>query len=465
MRFNEFKPLLEASLVTLNPSKLIKDTARFEKLISNIKTGNPLYSVDGTPVVIKKSEAARLQQMFDTGMFRGAISLMGQDKQTYPLSSFLKTKDYGGQSVPPGQEGDDAIPVAGIKPGQVFQHGEVGKDQIITPELVLELGAFPAGQLAERIVANKYLDSQGAAGLAVKEIAQQLGAGQPAIIPNLSKGEINNIQNYGFEYLGVLALIKGVADFPNADAFYDHVGANLEELVLYFPSSSSNPVADSYALVNRKTENTIFISSKGAKGGAPSSISALKIPDNMRKMIGKDPALTFVAELQSHAKPAWQQPFFAANYMEENYPGSMGALSQYLPFSDEFMGYLGETLKNRNAGVPTDLKQIPKEHRAIFKLVADNVKSKHPLFYNLRYYVKDRIHEAVRKGVIPNFSKRMIELLGQNFVLLKTEQAGKPGVGEFITHVRWPSKVGGTVTFEHKDPAPKWDSAMTWKLS
>ena len=264
MRFNEFKPLLEASLVTLNPSKLIKDTARFQKLISNIKTGNPLYSVDGTPVVIKKSEAARLQQMFDTGMFRGAISLMGQDKQTYPLSSFLKTKDYGGQSVPPGQEGDDAIPVAGIKPGQVFQHGEVGKDQVITPELVLELGAFPAGQLAERIVANKYLDSQGAAGLAVKEIAQQLGAGQPAIIPNLSKGEINNIQNYGFEYLGVLALIKGVADFPNADAFYDHVGANLEELVLYFPSSSSNPVADSYALVNRKTENTIFISSKGA---------------------------------------------------------------------------------------------------------------------------------------------------------------------------------------------------------
>jgi hypothetical protein len=55
----------------------------------------------------------------------------------------------------------------------------------------------------------------------------------------------------------------------------------------------------------------------------------------------------------------------------------------------------------------------------------------------------------------------MIELLGQNFVLLKTTIKGK----QFITDVKWPSKVGGTITFEHKDPAPKWDSAMTWKLN
>jgi hypothetical protein len=464
MLIREFIELTEGQ-VTLNPGKLTKEPTRFNNLVNNIKKGVPLYLQDGTPVIIKKSEGNRILTMYNQGLFGGrGISLLGQDGQNYPLGSFLKTKEYGGQSVPPGQDTGD-VPVAGIKPGQVFQHGDVGKDQNLTPELAIELGAFPAGQLADKIVANKYLDSQGNAGLAVKKIAEQLNLGQPAIIPNLTKGELNNIQNYGFEYLGVLALIKGVADFPNADAFYKHVGADLEELVLYFPGSSSNPVADSYALVNRKTENTIFISSKGAKGGAPSSISALKIPDQYRKMIGKDPALTFISMLQENKKPAWKQAFAAADFLEENYQGSMGALSQYLPFQPDFLQYLETTWDNRRQGVPTELRQIPPKYRPIFKLVDQAVNSKHPLFYNLRYYVKELIHQAIKKGVIPNFSERMIELLGQNFVLLKTEQKGKPGVGQFVTHVRWPSKVGGTVTFEHKDPAPKWDSSMTWKLS
>jgi hypothetical protein len=139
----------------------------------------------------------------------------------------------------------------------------------------------------------------------------------------------------------------------------------------------------------------------------------------------------------------------------------MGKLSQFLPFSDELFVYLSSILSNRKVGVPETLDQIPEEWQGLFEVVETSVRSKYPLFYNLRYYVKDVIHAAVKKGVIPNFSERMIELLGQNFVLLKTTMEN----GQFVTHVRWPSKVGGTVTFEHKDPAPKWDSAMTWKLS
>ena len=460
MRSREFLKLLEAE-VTLNPAKLTKDMARFDRLISNITAGNPLYLKDGTPVVIKNTEAQRLQDLFDQGKFTGSITLLGADQKPYPLGSFLKTKEYGGQSVPPGQDDTGSAPVAGIRPGQVFQHGNPEKGQDLTPELALELGAFPAGQLGQKIESNKHLDSQGAAGAAVKEIARQIDAKQTPTVPDLSKTEIANIQNYGFEYLGVQALIKGVANFPNAEAFYNHVGGNLEELVLYFPGSSSNPVADSYALVNRKTENTIFISSKGAGGGAPSSVTALKIPKSMLPMIGKDPAITFINMLQQNAKPAWIQPFYAANWLEEKYPGSMGKLSPFLPFTDELFIYLSTILKSRNEGVPETLDQIPTEWQELFKLVDTSVKSKHPLFYNLRYYVKDVIHNAIKAGTIPNFSERMIELLGQNFVLLKTSIKG----GQFITDVRWPSKVGGTITFEHKDPAPKWDSAMTWKLN
>jgi len=460
MRSREFLSLLEAE-VTLNPAKLTKDMARFDRLIANINGGNPLYLKDGTPIVIKKTEAKRLQDLFDQGKFAGSITLLGADQKPYPLGSFLKTKEYGGQSVPPGQNDTGAVPVAGIKPGQVFQHGNPEKDQVLTPELALELGAFPAGQLGQKIEANKHLDSQGAAGAAVKEIARQIDGKQTPMVPDLSKSEIANIQNYGFEYLGVQALIKGVANFPNADAFYDHVGGNLEELVLYFPGSSSNPVADSYALVNRKTKNTIFISSKGAGGGAPSSVTALKIPKSMTQMIGKDPAVTFIDMLQQNSKPAWIQPFYAANWLEENYPGSMGNLSKFLPFEDELLVYLSSILKSRNEGVPETLDQIPPKFRPLYALVEKSVTSDASLFFVLRYYVKDVIHTAIKQGVVPNFSNRMIELLGQNFVLLKTTIKG----GQFITDVRWPSKVGGTITFEHKDPAPKWDSAMTWKLN
>jgi hypothetical protein len=460
MRSREFLTLLESEQ-TLNPNKLTKDMVRFDRLIANITAGNPLYLKDGTPVVIKNTEAKRLQDLFDQGKFAGTITLLGADQKPYPLGSFLKTKEYGGQSVPPNQQDTDAVPVAGLRPGQVFQHGDPNKDQNLTPELALELGAFLAGQLGQKIQSNKHLDSQGAAGAAVKEISRAIDAEQIPTVPDLSKSEIGNIQNYGFEYLGVQALIKGVANFPNSEAFYEHVGGNLEELVLYFPASSSNPVADSYALVNRKTENTIFISSKGAGGGMPSSVTALKIPNNMRKMIGKDPAITFIDMLQQNAKPAWIQPFYAANWLEENYPGSMGELSKFLPFTDELFIYLSTILKSRNEGVPETLDQIPAEFQELYKLVETSITAKHPLWYYLRYYVKDVIHSAVKKGVIPNFSKRMIELLGQNFVLLKTTIKGK----QFITDVKWPSKVGGTITFEHKDPAPKWDSAMTWKLN
>jgi len=461
MRSREFLSLIESD-VTLNPAKLIKDMTRFNNLISNITNGKPLYLKDGTPVIIKQSEAQRLQDLFDQGKFAGSITLTGANLKPYPLGSFLKTKEYGGQSVPAGQSDTGEVPVAGIKPGQVFQHGNPEKDQVLTPELAIQLGAFPAGQLGQKIIANKHLDSQGAAGAAVKEIARQIDAGKTAVIPELSKAELNNIQNYGFEYLGVLSLVKGVADFPNSEAFYKHVGADPSQMILYFPGSSSNPVADSYALVNKRTENTIFISSKGGKGGgAPSSVTALKIPASMKKMIGNDPAITFIDMLQQNAKPAWIQPFYAANWLEQQYPGSMGKLSQFLPFSDELFVYLSSILSNRKVGVPETLDQIPEEWQGLFEVVETSVRSKYPLFYNLRYYVKDVIHAAVKKGVIPNFSERMIELLGQNFVLLKTTMEN----GQFVTHVRWPSKVGGTVTFEHKDPAPKWDSAMTWKLS
>jgi hypothetical protein len=463
--------IISESITTrLSTTDLIKHgPERLMTLTHMISNNIPLYTVDGTPVEIQPSEADRILDLYNKNQFSGRITLAGKDGRPYPLTSFLKTKEFGGLSVPPTQAGEEPdennLPVSQLKAGPTFAHGDVPKGQELTAKLAVDLGAFHASQLGKHIIANEFLDTQGRAGAAVKQIAAEIDAGKVPTIPNLTKTELSNIQNYAFEYLGVQQLIKGTADFPNADAFYNHVGVNLSNLVLYFPKSSGNPLTDSYALVNKATRNSIGISSKGAKGGAPSSIQGLKIPDRMLKMAGQDPAITFLDLIQQ--APPMLQPFVAVNWIHENYPGNLGKLEKFLPFDDTFFNWIEFTWKNQTQGVPNTLEDIPKPYQRLYSLVQSSIAKTvdNPLFYDLRYYVKDVLHDAVRRNCIPHFNARMLEILGENFIVLKTERVGKPGVGQFITRVHWPSKVGGTVTFEHKDPAPKWTSAITWKLS
>ena len=460
MRAREF---LFESTSTLTPRDLIKHgPERFNTLIDKIKDEEPLYKADGTGIIIAKSEAPRLVDLYSQNKFRGTINLLGKDGQTYSLGTFLKTKEFGGQAVPPGQ--DKELP-ANIKAGVTFQHGEPEKGTPLTANLALSLNAFYANQLGKKIINSTYLDKQGRVGQAVKQIAKEIEAGQLPTIPDLPNAELNNIQNYGFEYLGVQALIKGIADFPNADDFYNHIGTDLSKLVLYFPKSAGNPLADSYALTNQETENSIFISSKGAKAGAPSSVMGLKIPDNMRKMIKKDPPLEFLDYIQT--SPKWKQPFNAANWLSTNYPGSMGPLEEFLPFDDKFLNYLEVNYKRPITELPKTIADIPEPYQKLYQFVQGCVdkKTNTPLFFDIRNCVKTWVHEAVKNGVIPNFNQRMLEILGENFILLKTERKGKPGTGHFITHVSWPAKIRGKVTFEHKDGPAKWDSAITWKLT
>jgi hypothetical protein len=457
MRSREF--LLEAE-VTLNPAKLIKDMARFNNLIANIINGKPLYQKDGTPVIIKKTEAKRLKDLYNQGKFAGSITLLGADMQSYPLGSFLKTSEYGGQSVPPGIDTGE-VSVANIKPGQVFQHGNLEKGQTLDVNIAVNLGAFPAPQLGQKIITNAFLDGQGRVGQAVKQIAKEIENEVLPVVPDLTDKELNNIQNYGFEYLGVQELVKGIADFPNSQAFYNHVGVDISNLILYFPQSSGNPLQDSYALVNKATENNIGISSKGAKGGAPSSINGLKLSDEMMKLSGKDPAITFINLIQK-TEP-WKQPFVAVNWIQQRFPGNLGTLEQFLPLTDDFLVWCKNVWDQRRQGVPVTLEEIPRKYRGLYKVVQSSIAKRKDteLFYDVRYFVKDALHNAIKSNVIPNFNERMLELLGENFVVLKTEKIS----GRFVTRVHWPSKVGGTITFEHKDPAPKWTSSITWKLN
>jgi hypothetical protein len=359
-----------------------------------------------------------------------------------------------------------------LKPHPTFGHkNPEDPNAQMTPELALQLGAFPASKLAAAIKSNPQLDNQGAAGQAVKSIAEQIEQGQVPTIPELDKVSLGVILNDAFEYLGPMQLVYGTAEFPNSEEFYKHLGTDLKSLVMYFPGSVNHPLADSIAMTNRKTENTVFVSSKGGKSGtgAPSSISAIQMSENMKQSIGKDPAVTFINFLQQYKKggrPSWRQPFDTANWIQQNYPNKLGELSKFLPFSNELMSWLGDTWNNRNNGVPESIEEIPEEFRPLYAYVESQSKGSHHLFYNLRYLVITHIHDAVNSGVIvPNFSSRMLELLGENYISLATKAKGKPGAGQYITTVKWPSKMGGKVTLEHKAEASKWATSMTWLLN
>lgn len=443
--------ITEAS--ALDYGKLTKRAGRVEKFIELINAKHTFQSNIG-PVQIDPTGVPKILQDIKIGNSRMTVPIVGGNPVpigTIHYDDAIFSADKTGRNA--SKAGDTSIK---LKPADTFNHGTPEKDVEVTPELAIQLGGFNSGQLAQKIVANSHLQSQGRAGEAVIQMAKELNAGRAPLIPNdLNKKQITTIQNDAFEYLGVLALIKGVAVFPNSEDFYNHLGTNLENTTMLFPNTTNNPVADSYALTNAEG-NTIFISSKG-KQGAPQSISAVKIPENLLK--SKDPAIQFLQLIQG--KGQWRKPFDAANWIATNFPGTLGDLEKFLPFDETFLKYLEDT-KKLGKNVPNKVSQIPAQYRALFSQIAKaNKENQFPLFLYIRNYVKSFVFQAVNsQKAVPTFTTRMLEVLGQNFIVLKT----KPINGQFVTYVQWPNKMSGQVIFKEKDPADKWGSAMTWRL-
>jgi hypothetical protein len=453
---------------SLDLGKVTKTPERTQKFFDLINQGHTFQSTDG-PVQLDKKTITDLQPILvRTNVGSGVRPMVTKADGTQMLMSKLHYDDaaFGGR-------GKSYVTPVSLKPHPTFQHqNPQDKEAVVTPELAIQLGAFKAADLNNKIQGNPILDQQGEAGRSVKLIAQQISQGEIPTIPQLDTTTLGVILNDAFEYLGPMQLIYGTADFPNSDAFYQHIGSNLQDLVLYFPGAVNHPVADSIAMTNRMTDNTIYLSSKGGKTGkgAPSSISAMKMPEHMKKSIGRDQALTFINLLQKYKKggsPSWRQPFDAANWIHQKYPGALGDIDQFLPFNEDVMQWLGAVWAGRNQGVPATLDQIPDELKPLYTVVAKlSAKSDTELFYNLRYVVLTQIHNAINTGaVVPNFSKRMLEILGENYISLATKAKGKPGIGQYITTVKWPSKMGGRITLAHKAESSKWATSMTWILN
>lgn len=453
MRIFEF--ITEASPLDLG--KVTKREGRVDKFLDLIDKGHTFNSKSG-PVELDKKQIPYLKSVLkpeNVGKLR--IKVTTTDGKSIPMGDVHFDEKAWGEF---GKGGDSDVK---FKPAEVLPHEEPEKGQPITAELALKLGGFPANQLAEKIKNSPKLKEQGKIGQAVIDMVDEIEQGQLPTVPDIPKKVLSSVVNDAFEYLGILALINGIADFPNSEEFYDHIGSSINDMILYFPKAANNPLTDSYALQNQASKNTINISSKGRKGGAASSINTLKIPEDVQKK--NNDTIKFLDYIKSPGI-AWQQPFLAANFIHgsKTGKGKLGDLEQFLPFTSETMIYIKSIWDNRRKGVPKKLEDIPEQFRPLFELVWNWSKnSDHALGYNIRNYVKDVIVlDAINnKNAIPSWNPTMLEVLGMNFVVLKTEIKS----GKFVTKVNWPSKMDGKIVLAAKDGADKWESNMTWKLS
>lgn len=412
---------------TLKPEKLTKDMGRFQNLMNNIRSGKPLYLQDGTEVVIDPTEADRLEDLNQQGLFKGRIMLLGKDKKQYPLSSFLKTSDYGGQAIPPGQEATSAPTKEGakLKPKDIGLHDKKIK----------------ASNLGKEIASNTSLQGS-EQGKIVIELSKQIASGQ---IPTIPAGQdpaiVKAINDYAGEYLGVWALINERTDFPNKDQFLEWLNSPLQNLTLFFPSESNNSIADSYALVDPASGHQINISSKGKGGGAPPAISGLKVPQHVSEKPQYEFPVKFVELMQNNALPSPKtvsQAFQAMNLIHEFNPDAIPEQWRtFLPWKQSIIDVFKDSRKSRSP-----LPQYQELWKGI-EFKQDKATDAGKLVHAVKLAVRD----IVNSGGIPEFEAAILEILDYNFI--QQDTVVRKG-GQMYFKTNWPAKINGRVTLELK---------------
>lgn len=419
----------------LTPGEILKRPGRFEKVVKHIQSGGAFYTQDGQQVQIDPKEAKRMIAARDQDTFKGSYSVKDTTGAMWPISSFLKTSDFGGASVAPGQ-GDEQ---------------EVNKESALLKPSQIQITdrPIPSKDLGSVIGKNEILAST-PYGQAVITMAQQILSGQPAVIPAEflnDKGLRTSIVDYAGEYLGVLAMVSGRSEWSGGAgkqaAFSKWLGGNVSDLTLNFPSKANTPLADSFAQVtNRATGHTVNISSKGTGGGAAPSMSGLKVPDTVRN----NPDYSTVVRIldicsnKSLMKPtSVSQVFYVMNVLAETHGDKIPAVFRpFLPWSDKIIAMIIDNIKQKGA------MPLPRKYEKIYA----NLRSSGSDGGKLTYETKKAVMAIINSGKVPEFQSAVLETLGMNFIQQYAEVDPKTGVMHFVT--QWPAQLDGIVTVESK---------------
>jgi len=428
---DQILPESTVSEATLQASEITKYPERFDAFISHIRDSRPFYTdKEGTEVVLDPREADRFLQLKDQGLFKGTIKARDLDGREWPVSSFRKTAEFGGASAKPGDDQTSDISKEGakVKPTQIG----------ITDKQI------PARSLAKLIIQNPELNSTDY-GRAIVVMAQQIVSGEPVIIPpEFIKNERlkKAIVDYAGEYLGVLALLynttKWIGGESKRTAFLEWLGGDLMSLTLNFPSDPANQLADSYAeIINAKSGHSINISSKGTGGGAPPSLSGLKIPDHVRDKPQFETAIDIIELTRNENIPkpkTVSQVFLMMNLLNERVPEKIPSkFRPYLPWKQEIIAQVNDSRKN---GTP-----MP-DYEELFK----DLDSRGADGGKLTYVVKKAVIEMVNGGAVPDFQGVILEILDYNFI----QQYAKATRGTLEFSTQWPAKLDGVITMESK---------------
>lgn len=439
MRLFELLALTEGKTIAQSIEKV---PARAEFFFNNIEQGIPFpvkpSKTDPAPadLVVSKAQLPELRRAQAAGSMSG-ILLRGMDGRTVNINNLVKTAGFGTKE-------SESIPV---KPSDVFavkgQKDIDPTEQNVSMADLKNLGAFPLRELNQKIQTNTSLDNAGNIGKAIKEIAQQIEDGQEPIIPTyLKPAEVKAIELYASEYLGILSLYKGVAEFTNKADFDKFLGANLGELLLYFPFSTTNQLGDSFAVKNRQNGHTLIMSSKaGSQGGAAPAVSGLKIPDYLRKDKKFAKEVSFLELCQDKTYSGKTQPFALMNWLYEHAPETVPEqFYPYLPWNKEWIEAIVD-------GIGTNDK-FPKKDMEIFSSMLARGRSARASDAGVIWYstLSNVLRALNEKNALPNINAAVLETLGYNFLQVYTKVAK----GKLTTKIFWPAKITGVVNFESK---------------
>ena len=404
----------------LSPTQVKKRPHLF---LQHLKESKPFYTCDGTAIRIVPHEVERCQQLLNDGLFHGKISLMGEDGIWWPLGSFIKTRDFGGQSVPPGQPD--------VECGKEFlllKPSQIGLTEI----------DFTKETLYMAIVNNCVLQST-EYGQEVIRAAHCIVRGEQVQFGILGESITKAIGDYAGEYLGILAMAYSNGEFPRRTEFLRHLNCPMDKLIYRFPMGANASLADSFALVSDGTRQ-IAISSKGSNGGAAPSVSSLIVPSGMKEKYNVAVEFIELCRRKDVPRPSTiSQVFLGMNLLFDYMPSLIpDEFHQFLPWDDSITAEVNDSLANGT--LVERYSDLWKEGRFRGD-PADGGK--------LAYVCKNAILGVINSGKLPEFQECVLEILSDDFIQVYT----KMECGRMSFCVQWPAKKDGTISMESKSGA------------
>lgn len=296
----------------------------------------------------------------------------------------------------------------------------------IKPSDIFTDERFPAEQVFDEVIENAKLKEQ-EIGQVIIRMAQEIRAGNDPEFKSIDDEFKSAIRDYAGEYLGVLSLIKGTANFPTRKEWLKHLGvSSLDTIFINFPQQSNYALGDSLgSFENSETGNMILISSKGGKMGAPPSLNSLKVPENLANSDQYRAEVDFIQTMQGAS--AVNQPFLGINKLFEYAPDAINeTVKSVLPLTQEDMQQL-ESFMERTY-TKNDWKQLPEKFHPLVKLLDKTFSrfSETATPGGLIHYVitKDIMNAVNDRNALPGFEPMAREILQKNFIQIFARPKG-----------------------------------------